>query len=205
MPSLHLIVDCQQDHSRLLDTVRVTAENGVDWVHLRDHHASARDLYDLAQAIGNICHPRGVRFLINDRIDVALATGADAVQLGRRSLPASAARRIAPHLGIGVSTHTRDEALQAARDGADWITFGHIFATSSHPGEAPRGLDELAKVVQSVPLPVIAIGGITADNARRTIEAGAAGVAVISAILNAPDPARATRALRLELMTSPAS
>lgn len=199
MPSLHLIVDCPQDLSRLLDTVRVAAENGVDWIHVRDHHASARDLDDLAQAIGDVCRPLGVRFLVNDRIDVALAAGADAVQLGRRSLPVSAARRIAPHLRIGVSTHTRDEAVQAARDGAEWITFGHIFPTSSHPGEAPRGLDELAKVVPSVPLPVIAIGGITADNARRTIEAGAAGVAVISAILNAPDPARATRALRRAL------
>jgi len=90
-------------------------------------------------------------------------------------------------------------ATQAAAEGADWLTFGHVFATSSHPGEPPRGLDELARVVQAVHVPVIAIGGIGPDEVAAVLAAGAAGVAVMSAILKASDPGQATSSMRREL------
>ena len=94
-------------------------------------------------------------------------------------------------------------AIQAAAEGADWLTFGHVFATSSHPGEPPRGLDELARVVEAVHCLVIAIGGIGPDQVSAVLAAGAAGVAVMSAILKASDPGQATRLLRSHLVMPP--
>lgn len=187
-----------EEHSRsaLLTAIRAAAENGLDWVQVRDHQASARDLFELAKDVLKICRPLGVRVAVNDRLDVALAVGADAVQLGWRSLPIAAARVIAGGLLIGVSVHDVEAALRAEAAGADRLTFGHVFPTSSHPGEPPRGLEGLKRVVEAVRVPVVAIGGIDAENVGDVLEAGAAGVAVISAILGAADPGQATAALR---------
>jgi thiamine-phosphate pyrophosphorylase len=179
--------------------VRAAAANGVDWVHLRDHAATARDLFDLAERIVAISAPFGIRVAVNERVDVALAVGVAGVQIGRRGLPIAAIRRIAPTLRVGASVHSLAEAIQAEADGADWLTFGHVFPTSSHPGEPPRGLGELRRVVEAVHRPVIAIGGIGVDQVAAARAAGASGIAVISAILDAEDPARATRELRKRL------
>ena len=198
-PHLHLVTDPRFSHAVLLAAVRAAAEHGLDWVQVRDHRATARDLFALAQEVIAICRPRGVRVAINDRLDVALAVRADGVQLGEQSLPVSVARQITGDRQIGASVHTLAAANQAVADGADWLTFGHIFPTASHPDEAPRGIDELAQVAQAVPLPVIAIGGIGPDQVGPVMAAGAAGIAVISAILNAPDPALAAAELRQAL------
>jgi len=194
---LHLITDSRFDHSRLLAAVEAASANGVDWIQVRDHHATAQELFDLTTAVIAIARPRGVKVAVNDRVDVALAIGADGVQLGERSLAIDVVRRLASHLRIGASVHDHAGAERAA--GADWLMFGHVFETSSHPDAPPRGLDALAAIVRDVSIPVIAIGGITRDSIGSVRRAGASGVAVISAILNAPKPGEATAALRAEL------
>ena len=199
-PALHLITDEQRPESVLVAAIAAAAGAGVDWVHVRRPGAAARDLFALAQAVVALCRPRGVRVAVNDRLDVALAVGADAVQLGGRSLPVAAARRIAGPLQLGVSVHSVEEAATAAAAGADWLLFGHVYATASHLDEPPRGLAHLAEAVATAaPVPVVAIGGIGLDQVEPVLTAGAAGIAVISAILAAPDPAQATAALRQAL------
>ncbi|HKC75932.1 MAG TPA: thiamine phosphate synthase [Chloroflexota bacterium] len=195
-PLLHLVTDPRLPRAQLLAVIRAAAENGADWIQVRDHRASARELFDLAQAVVTICRPRGVRVAVNDRIDVALAVGADGVQLGGRSLPVGVARELAGDLSIGVSVHSVESVVQVEAKGADWITFGHVFPTSSHPDTTPRGVTALAQAVQAVHIPVIAIGGIGTRQVGPVIQAGAAGIAVMSAILDAPDPAWATAKLR---------
>jgi thiamine-phosphate diphosphorylase len=193
---LHLVTDPRLPRARLLAVIRAAAENGADWIQVRDHQASARELFHLAQAVVTLCRPRGVRVAVNDRIDVALAVGADGVQLGGRSLPVRVARELVGDLSIGVSVHSIESAVQVGADGADWITFGHVFPTSSHPGATPCGVAALAQAVQAVHIPVIAIGGIGTRQVGPVIQADAAGIAVIAAILDAPDPGRATAELR---------
>jgi thiamine-phosphate pyrophosphorylase len=195
-PLLHLVTDPRLPRAQLLAVIRAAAENGADWIQVRDHRASARELFDLARAVVTLCRPRGVRVAVNDRIDVALAAGADGVQLGGRSLPVGVARDLVGALSLGVSVHSLESAVQAEAEGADWITFGHVFPTSSHPDATPRGVAALAQAVQAVHIPVIAIGGIGGRQVGPVMQAGAAGIAVMSAILDAPDPARATAELR---------
>ena len=196
---LHLVTDSRLAREDLLRVVEAAANNGVDWVQVRDHSASAHDLFNLSRRIVFICRPLGVRVAVNDRLDVALAVGADAVQLGSRSLPISVAKRIAGPLLIGASVHSLSEGVNAERDGADWITFGHFFPTSSHPHEPPRDVGDLRILANAASIPVIAVGGIGVDQVATVIESGASGVAVISAILDAPDPGRAAAVLRAAL------
>jgi thiamine-phosphate diphosphorylase len=193
---LHLVTDPRLPRVQLLTVIRAAAENGADWIQVRDRRASARELFDLAQAVVSICRPRGVRVAVNDRIDVALAVGADGVQLGGGSLPAGVARELVGTLSIGVSVHSIESAVQVEAEGADWITFGHVFPTPSHPDAMPRGVAALAQAARAVHIPVIAIGGIGTGHVAAVLQAGAAGIAVISAILDALDPARATAELR---------
>jgi len=201
-PELHLVTDARLPRPALLRAVGAAAANGVDWVQVRDHRAPSRELFDLVQEVVGLCRPLGVRVAVSDRLDVALAAGTDGVQLGGESLPVEAARRVATGLLVGVSVHRAEDAARAAAAGADWVTFGHVFPTASHPGETPRGLAELARVVQAVGIPVIAIGGIGPSQVAAAITAGASGVAVISAILDAPDPTRAAAELRWALAES---
>ncbi len=198
-PQLHLLTDSRLGTSELIGVVDAAANNGVDWVQVRDHTATARELFELSRRIVSICRPLGVRVAVNDRIDVALAVAADAVQLGSRSLPIAAAKRIAGSMLIGASVHSLSEGAKGREDGADWITFGHFFPTSSHPNEPCRDIAELKIVAKAASIPVIAIGGIGVDQVSTVIEAGAGGIAVISAILDAPDPARAAGELRAAL------
>jgi thiamine-phosphate pyrophosphorylase len=200
---LHLVTDPRWERAELLAAVRAAAEKGVDWVQVRDHRATADELYRLAREIVGICRPLRVRVAVNDRVDVALAVGADGVQLGRQSLPIAVVRRIAPGLLIGASVHGLDEARQADAAGAAWLTFGHVFPTASHPDVPARGVEALAGVVAAVNAPVIAIGGIGPAQVAPVLAAGAAGVAVISAILGAADPAAATLSLRREIARRP--
>ncbi len=198
-PQLHLLTDSRLGTSELIGVVDAAANNGVDWVQVRDHTATARELFELSRRIVSICRPLGVRVAVNDLIDVALAVAADGVQLGRRSLPIAAAKRIAGLMLIGASVHTLSEGVRAAEQGAAWITFGHFFPTSSHPNGPCRDISELKIVADAARIPVIAIGGIGADQVATVIEAGASGIAVISAILDAPNPGRAAAELRSAL------
>ena len=113
-PQLHLLTDSRLGTSELIGVVDAAANNGVDWVQVRDHTATARELFELSRRIVSICRPLGVRVAVNDRLDVALVVGADAVQLGSRSLPISTAKRIADPMLIGASVHSLSEGVNAA-------------------------------------------------------------------------------------------
>lgn len=173
--------------------------HGVDAVHLREPDLPAGELYELAAALRAVTRGRAM-LIVHDRVDVALAVEADGVQLPERGLPVEAARRVAgTRLLLGRSVHSAEGAAQAAQDGADFVLLGTIFASASHPGHPPGGLDLVRAARAVCPLPLIGIGGIDATNAMHVLAAGADGVAVIRAILGADDIAAAARALRRAL------
>jgi thiamine-phosphate pyrophosphorylase len=166
---------------------------GAAAVQLRDRSLSARALLEAARKLIALARPLGAPVLINDRADVALAAGADGVHLPARGLSAADARALlGPTAVIGVSCHKGDEVAAAARGGADFCVFGPIFKT---PGKSAVGLGALAEAARAAPLPLLAIGGIEASNAAACLDAGAAGVACIRAVLDARDPAAAAIAL----------
>ena len=202
-PQLHLITDPALDPLEQVRRIELAVPHGVDAVHLRLPAASAREVYDLAMVLQGSLVSRGVPLIVNDRIDVALAVNAGGVQVGARGLPLRAVRRmLGPAAPVGVSVHSVDEATAAERDGATWVTFGHVWETGSHPGEPGRGVEALREVAIAVEVPVIAIGGITTAQVPEALAAGASGIAVISAILAADDPAEATGTIRAALDTA---
>lgn len=178
-------------------TGRVPAREASLAVQLREKDLSARELYDLGARLQEVLNPHQIPLLINDRIDVALALNAAGVHLAGHSLPTRTARRIlGPDKLLGVSTHSLDAARQAAEEGADFVVFGPVFATPSKLAYGPpQGLSELAAVVRDVPIPVLGIGGITPANLPQVRQTGAHGVAMIRAVLAAPDPRAATQEL----------
>ncbi len=199
---LHLITEPRRSFAELAAAVHPAAAAGVDWVQLRDKHASALAMYD---QVRQLAAGEGTwKLSINDRLDVALAAGAAGVHLAAQSLPVRQAKQVASgRLLVGRSIHALDEAIACARDGADYLTFGHVFPSSSKPGLAPRGVQQLAEIVEAVDVPVVAIGGIDLSNVDQVLATGCAGIAVISAILSAPDPGRAAAELRRALDASP--
>jgi len=200
---LHLVTEPRKGAGELVRSVALALDGGVDWVQLRDKSASAAALFVEAQQLANVARQHAANLAVNDRLDVALEAGADAVHLAAQSLPVDNAVHLAAgRLLIGRSVHALDEAVKAATDGADYITFGHVFPTSTHPGVPPRGLAELKAIVEAVDIPVLAIGGISVDNLDQVLSTGCAGVAVISAILSEADPCRAAANLRRALDAS---
>ena len=196
-PYLVLITDRSRLRGRSFEAVVCPAvEGGVNAVLLREKDLETGELYDLAMMLRHLLRGQAL-FLVNDRVDVALATGADGVHLPERSLPGKAARQIAGESCIiGRSVHSVEAALRAADEGDDYVQAGAAYETASHPGQAPAGVELIRGVAEAVRVPVIAVGGITAANAAEVIHAGADGVAVISAVWDAADPRAAARALR---------
>ena len=193
---IHLITDRKSARGDLLGTVGGALRGGVDWVQVREKTGPARDLYETALRIIPLARENGAGVMINDRIDVALATGAGGVHLAGKSLPPRVARELLGDRLLGASVHDLEEAREAVDGGVDYVTFGHVYPTSSKPGMPPRGVLELAEVVESVDVPVLAIGGIDASNVHEVLRTGASGIAVISAVLAAQDPKAVTRELR---------
>ncbi len=170
--------------------VKDALKGGVRFVQLREKDLSTRELLSLAQDIRRLTAEVPARLLINDRIDICLAVKADGVHLRSDSLPTRIARRI---LGdsklIGVSTHSLEEAQRAQEEGADFITLGPIYETPSKAGYGPPlGLDVLRTVHKRIKIPVLALGGIRKERIREVLDAGANGIALISAILTAENP-----------------
>jgi len=199
---LYLVTDRHHTSGRpLLEVVEQALQGGVDAVQLREKDLCARELIALAGRLRTLCDRHGARLLINDRIDVALAVGAAGVHLPADSFAPSDARRLlGPQALIGVSTHSLAQAQTAQLDGADFIVCGPTFDTPSKRGFGPPlGLEALAQITRTVQLPVLAIGGITADRIAAVRAAGAPGVAVIGAVLEAADPQLAAAALRASL------
>jgi thiamine-phosphate pyrophosphorylase len=186
---------------------------GVDWVQIREKDLTARELASLTRkslriaASSSAKSSCATRVLVNDRLDVAIAERAAGVHLGERSLPVAEAKRLVElalrervvdeaFLG-GVSCHSLEAAETAERDGADYIFFGPIFATPSKAAfGTPQGVERLAQVCRTLPIPVIAIGGITLENAAGCIDAGAAGIAAIRLFQDAVDPIDTIQGLR---------
>ncbi|HTL96950.1 MAG TPA: thiamine phosphate synthase [Gemmatimonadaceae bacterium] len=160
-------------------------------VHLRSRIVPAARLYELAVALGAVRERTGAWVVINDRVDVACAARASAVQLTTRSVSVSDARRMAGTMPLGASAHAVEDATTAAADGADWIVVGHVFETPSHPDEPARGLDLVRQTTSAMTAPVIAIGGIKPQHVQALLDAGAHGVAAISGIWGASDAERA--------------
>ena len=195
---LLLVTDRRQAGGRgLLPAVESALAGGVRAVQLREKDLPALELCRLAESL--LCRTRaaGAALLINDRVDVALAVGADGVHLTRKSLPPGEARRLlGPDRLLGLSCHSAREACEAASEGVDFAVLGPIFATPSKaPYGAPIGLEALREARAGCGIPLIAIGGITAPRAAESLAAGADGVAVITAVLAAADPAAAARGI----------
>jgi len=188
---LYLITDRKLFHAQcsLYLALEAALQAGVKYIQLREKRLPTRKILDMAYWMIELTREYGAKLIINDRVDIALAVGADGVHLGQKSLPAHAARKVTgDNFLIGVSTHGIDEALQAEHDGADFITLGPIYNTPSklRYGD-PIGVDMLRQVKSEVSIPVLAIGGIKTNTVNEVLDAGADGVAVISGILAAED------------------
>jgi thiamine-phosphate diphosphorylase len=161
---------------------------GVRFFQYRNKNKSRRDIYEICAKLSGLSRKAGALFLVNDHADIALAVEADGVHLGQDDLPIDKARKL---LGrqkiIGISTHDREQAWAAEQAGAEYIGFGPIFTTPTKDAGRAQGLDGIRQIKQVVSLPVIAIGGINHSNAGDVLRAGADGIAVISAVLSAPD------------------
>lgn len=198
--SLYLITDRRIAGDRnIVDIVSAAIQGGATVVQLRDKTTTTYEMIEIGRALHNITQKAGVPLIINDRVDVALAINADGVHVGPPDdMPAALARQIlGPDRIIGVSAESPSIALQAAQDGADYVGVGDVFGTSSKADAGvPIGLSGLKAVVEPCSIPVVGIGGINHGNAAAVIEAGADGVALISAIVGAGDPEAAARELR---------
>ncbi len=173
---------------------------GVRAVQLREKDLSGRELHGLAVRIREITRCRGSRLLINDRTDIALAVGADGVHCPENGLPVPVVRRICPEALVGASAHSLERAVEAGAAGADFVLVGPVFATPSKARFGkPLGLETLSVVARGARVPVLAIGGITPENAPLCLEKGAAGVGVMSAVLSAGDVPGVVRAFRESL------
>jgi thiamine-phosphate pyrophosphorylase len=190
----------------LIEVVREALAAGAPTIQLRLKGASARELLEAAHTLMPIVRSAGALFIVNDRVDVALAAGADGVHLGPDDPPVVDARAVAADtLGgvagafiVGYSVDTTDGAVRAEAEGADYLGSGAVYPTEnkSDAGEV-IGLEGLRSVVEAVSIPVVAIGGITPERAKAVAETGACGSAAIGAVMGAPDPAEAVRALLL--------
>lgn len=195
---LLLVTDRRQTGGRpLLSVVEQALRGGVTAVQLRERDLPAAALLALARELRALADPADCRLLINDRVDLALAMEHVGIHLRSDSLPVAAARRlVGPDRVVGVSAHSGEEVLRAESEGADYVVFGPIYATPSKvPFGPPLGLRELEIICARVRIPILGIGGITAERARDVRNAGAFGVAVIAAILSAIDVERAAREL----------
>lgn len=195
---LYLVTDTGLCGSRgVAATVEAAIAGGVTVVQLRDPGATGAELFATAVALREILRPRGIPFIVNDRLDVALAARADGVHLGQSDLPVTEARRIAgPDFLIGLSVSTVGEAAAAGQLPVDYLGVGPVFATPTKADAAPAlGLAGTAEVVRASALPTVAIGGINTGNAADVVATGVGGLCVVSAICAAPEPAAAAREL----------
>ncbi|MCH2462214.1 MAG: thiamine phosphate synthase [Gemmatimonadetes bacterium] len=202
----------------LSDVVREALAAGAPTIQLRLKSASARELLEAAQTLMPIVRSAGALFIVNDRLDVALAAGADGVHLGPDDLPVKDVRRVtgaravdadarsgvADTFIVGYSTDTTDEAARAEAEGADYLGVGAVYATAnkSDAGDV-IGLEGLRRVVKAVSIPVVAIGGITPERAPAVAKTGACGSATIGAVMSAAEPAEAVRELLLPFGGTP--
>ena len=197
--SLYLVTDRSLSLGRTTcEVVKAAIAGGVTVVQLREKDCTTRQFIAEARLLKVLLLGTGVPLIINDRLDVALAAGAEGLHLGQQDMSIADARRIAgPDLVIGISAESLDDARRAEADGADYIGISPVFATTTKKdAAAPLGLEGIRRIRRVVSLPLIGIGGITLANAAEVMQAGADGVAVVSAIVSAPCPGAAAAALK---------
>jgi thiamine-phosphate pyrophosphorylase len=196
--SVYLVTDTQLAADRPLGLIVAAAiRGGAKIIQYRDKGASTRKMVETARSLSSLCHDMGACFLINDRLDVALAVDADGVHIGQDDMPVGAARKL---LGsgrlIGVTVHNLDELRAAEEENVNYLSVAPVFATSTKPDhQLPLGLEGLKALAAISRKPLVAIGGISHSNAAEVILSGAHGICVVSSIITAADPEKATREL----------
>ena len=196
---LYLVTDSGLSRGRSAALVVAAAlRGGVTVVQYREKEGTTREIVEEASRIRRLCADAGVPFIVNDRLDIALAVEADGLHVGQDDLPAATARRlIGPARILGVSAGSTEEALAAQADGADYIGASPVFDTPTKPDTPPAvGMEGLRRMAAAVRVPVVGIGGMNAGNAGAIIAAGGAGLAVVSAIVSAEDVEAAARLIR---------
>lgn len=179
-----------------VSTVQAALEGGATAIQMRIKDAPTREMVEIGKKLRKLTDEYGALFFVDDRVDVALAVNADGVQVGPDDMPVRLVREIAPNLMIGASVYSLGEAVNAERDGADYLGAGAVFPTKTKADARYLGLDGLREVLETVKIPVVAIGGINHENVREVLRLGVDGIAVISAIVEAPDVKRATLEMR---------
>lgn len=183
----------------IIETAATVLESGIKWIQYREKAKTKREIFNDAMKLRVLTRQFNAMLIINDYADIALAVDADGIHLGQDDLPIKEARKIVGEKIIGISTHNLDEAIQAERQGADYIGFGSIFPTNTKVDAIVQGVTGLRKIRDAVKLPLIAIGGITTENIRDVFGAGCDGVAVSSGLLNGDIRENARRFLMFNL------
>lgn len=195
---LHVLTDTDLQHSfSHIQLAELAIAGGADTIQFRQKSGETIQLIRVAEQIQDLCKRAGACFIVNDRVDVAIASHADGVHLGQGDFPIPLARKLLGESAIiGGSAGNEEEARKCFLDGADYIGFGPVFPTSSKMDAGPAsGLELFSQIVEKIPLPFVAIGGINKDNVLLVRERGAHGVAVISAVCCDKNPREATRRL----------
>ena len=194
--SLYLVTDNSDDEEKFLKTIEEAINGGVTVVQIREKTADTLDFYNLALKVKEITTKYNVPLIINDRVDVALAVDADGVHVGQSDMPCDITRElIGENKILGVSAATIDEAKKAEKDGADYIGTGAVFPTSTKDDAPSITKKDLKNIVDSINIPVVAIGGITIENAKELKNTGISGLSVVSAIMSADNPKKASEKL----------
>ncbi|WP_278928874.1 thiamine phosphate synthase [Thomasclavelia cocleata] len=201
MLKLYLVTDRKWLNGRkLTDDLEKAILGGVTTIQLREKNLSNEEFISIAKEVKKVCQKYHIPLIINDNLEVALATNSDGIHIGQNDIPASIVRKqIGPDKILGVSVHNLKEAFQAKIDGADYVGVGAIFSTETKNDATNVTLDSLKKICDNIDLPVVAIGGINLDNISKLKDINIAGIAVVSAIMNADDITAASGQLVREL------
>lgn len=194
--SLYLVTDKSDDVEKFLKTIEEAIKGGVSVVQIREKTADTLDFYNLALKVKEITEKHDVPLIINDRVDVALAVDAEGVHVGQSDMPCDVTRAlVGPDKIVGVSAATIEEARKAESDGADYIGTGAVFPTATKDDAPKITKKDLKEIVESISIPVVAIGGITLNNAHELNDTGIAGLSVVSAIMSSENPKKSSEEL----------
>ena len=201
---LHVLTDTElQSRFSHVELAKLAIKGGADILQFRQKIGATREMIEICREIKRLCEDSDVMFIVNDRVDVAIASEADGVHLGQEDFPIPLARKLLGETRIiGGSAVTLEEAQECLSEGADYIGFGPVYPTTSKNDAGPvTGIEILKEVVNAISIPIIAIGGVTVENTPEVIRAGAQGIAVISAVCCQENPEQATRDLSQALQS----
>ncbi|WP_245630285.1 thiamine phosphate synthase [Alicyclobacillus acidiphilus] len=192
---MYVVTDDRDDIDSLISRVRQAILGGATTVQLRRKRDDGRRFVELGHRIRQVTSELGALYIVNDRVDVAMLTNADGVHVGQTDIACQDVRRLVGDMIVGVSVANLDQAMAAVAAGADYLGVGSMYSTSSKSDAVVCGLSTLYEIAASVSIPIVAIGGITADNAAEVMRSGADGIAVVSAVMSASDPLQAAKDL----------